>query len=82
MVHKCITDVRYNAFIGMAKVCRDDEYMPQRTRKVIGKLWNQVIEDVCARNLYTKNIMWKSTDFLRRVVGGRRTRSHHFHIRS
>ena len=30
---------------------------------------DQVLEDVAARNVYTKYIMWNSTDFLRHVVG-------------
>ena len=57
---------------GMAKVCRDgkleDEDMPQWTTKVIGNNGNQVLEDVEARNVFTKKIKWKGTDFLRHVV--------------
>ena len=53
----------------MAKVCRDanleDGDRPQWTRKVIDQFWNQLMEDVEARNVIIKNIMWKSTDFLR-----------------
>ena len=57
----------------MTKVCRygglEDEDMLQWTRTVVGKLWDQVIEEVEARNVFTTNIMWKSTGFLRHVVG-------------
>ena len=57
----------------MAEVCRDggleDEDMPQSTRKVAGGMWGQVLEDVEARTVYTKRIVWKSTDFLRHVLG-------------
>ena len=72
VVRKWITDVRLNAFSGVAKVCRDgeqkDEDIPQRTRKVVGQLLNQVLEDVETRNAITKHIL-KSTDFLRHVAG-------------
>ena len=44
--------------------------MSQWTRKVI------------LETFYTENIVWKSTDFHRRVVGDtERARSHHFHTR-
>ena len=30
--------------------------------------WQQELEDVEASNVYTKNIMWQSTDLLRHIV--------------
>ena len=57
----------------MTKVCRygglEDEDMLQWTRTVVGKLWDQVLEEVEARNVFTTNIMWKSAGFLSHVVG-------------
>ena len=65
VVHKWITDVRYNAFQGMTKVCRacglEDEDVPQWRSQVTGNISDQLLEDVEARNAFTKNIMWKST---------------------
>ena len=73
VVQKWITDVPCNALQGIAKVCRngelEDKDMPRWTRKVIGKLWNQVLDDVEVRHVFTRNIMWKSTDFHGHVVG-------------
>ena len=37
--------------------------------RIIGKIWNRVLEDVEARHVFTKNIMWRTTDFLRHVAG-------------
>ena len=66
-------DVRFNAFKGMAKVCRDGELehedMPLRARKVIGHIRDQVHEDVEARHALTNKIMWESTDCHRFLVG-------------
>ena len=43
----------------------------------------QVLDDVEASNTFPKIIMWRNTDFLRHVVGQKRTRkkSNYFHIR-
>ena len=38
-------------------------------RKRFGKIWQEVLDDVEARNAFTKSMMWRSTDFLRKVVG-------------
>ena len=75
VVQRWITDVRYNACKGMANVCRDGGFLaerrlPQWTRKVTCGTKDQVLEDVEARNVDTKNITWKSTDFSRHVAGG------------
>ena len=73
MVHKWVTDVRCNAFKGIAKVCRgsglEDEDMTQCTREVSGQSWDQGLEDLEARTVFSTKIMWKSTDFLRHVKG-------------
>ena len=37
------------------------------TRKAIGRIWQEVMDDVEASSAYTMSILWKST--LRRVVG-------------
>ena len=67
-----VHDVQWNAFRGIAKVCRDcelvKEEMPVLTREAIVRTWQQVLEDVQASNVYTKNLMWRSTDVLRQVV--------------
>ena len=56
MVHKWITDVRFNDSEGMAKVSRDgeqeDEDMLPWTRKGIVTNWNQVPQDVEAHNVF------------------------------
>ena len=61
----------------LAKTCTEDrlegEHPPQWTRKVIRRIWSQVLEDVEARNVFIRSIMWRSTDILRHVgeTGGR-----------
>ena len=60
VLHTWITDVRYDPFKGMAKqVCRDggleDEDMPRWTWKVLGNIWDQVLEDLQARQIFTHN---------------------------
>ena len=47
----------------------ETEDLPQWTKKVIGKIWSQVLEHVEARNFFIKNIMWRSTDIHGHVVG-------------
>ena len=38
------------------------EERPQWTKKVIGRIWSQVLEYVEERHVFAKHIMWKSTD--------------------
>ena len=72
-VHGWISDVLWNFFSGQAQVCKDGELenedMSVWTRKPIGKkIWQDVLEGVEASNANTKNIMQKSTYFLKHVV--------------
>ena len=53
--------------------------LPQCTTTVIGYVWDQLLEDVEARNDVTKQNMWNRMDFFRQRGGrGKSTRSHHF----
>ena len=86
-VHRCINDVHWNHFQGPADVFKDGELkkegMPAWMRKAIGIIWQEVLEDAESSNVYTKSIMWRSTDFLRHVVSekpGRGVRSRPFVI--
>ena len=67
-----INDVQWNYFQGPAKVGKDVEVeredVPAWTRNVAGIIWQEVLEDVEASHVYTKSIMWRSTEFLRHVV--------------
>ena len=67
-VHRWISDIQWNFCRCPAKVCKhgelEKEDMPVWTRKAIGRIWQQVLEDVEASNVYTKSIIWKSPDFL------------------
>ena len=73
VVDKRMTEAQYDASKDMPKVCREDgledEDLPPCTEKVIGNMCEHVLEDMEARNVFTKNIMSKSKDFLRHVVG-------------
>ena len=72
-VRKWITEVPYDAFNTMAEVCKENGRVGRGRSaamdKEIGKTWSQVLEDVEARNVFIKSIMWRSTDFLRHVMG-------------
>ena len=50
-------------------MCRDGELgkedVPAWTRNASEGIWQQVMGDVEASSMYTKNSMWKNTDVLR-----------------
>ena len=52
-VHKWITEISFDAYKSMTKLCRDngleEEHLPQWTKNVIGNMRDQVLEDVEAR---------------------------------
>ena len=55
--------------------------LQQRTVTDFGKTWDHVREDVTARIVFMKSIMWRTTDSLRHVVGEKgTTMSHHFRL--
>ena len=60
-VRKCISKNPFDAFLDMAKVCNEKglekESLPQWAKKVIGRIWSQVLEDVEARSVFTKSII-------------------------
>ena len=72
-VHKWITEVPHRAFWSLAQVCKegrlDNEEVPRWTKNAKVKFLSQILEDHEARNDFTQSIMWRSTDFLRHVVG-------------
>ena len=83
-LHRWITECRVMPPKAWRKhVMRTDkeEDLPQSRQKVIGRIWNQVLDDDEARNVFIKNSMWRSNDFLIHVVwqNGRK-RSHHVHL--
>ena len=58
-VHKWVCDVQLHYFRGLPKVCKDGEpekeAMPTRTRKAIGRIWQEVLEDVEAKRVYEEH---------------------------
>ena len=71
-VRKWITKVPYDVCKGLTKACQEDRLeegdLTQWTRTVIGRIWSQVLEDVEARLIFIKSIMWRSTESLGLVV--------------
>ena len=62
-------------------MCKDSALengdMPAWRREAIGKMWQDVLEDVEGSNAYTKSLMWSNTYLLKDVVREkRRKRSH------
>ena len=57
-VHQWIAEIPHDAFEGMVKVCEEnrlgEEALPHWTKKVIRRIWSQVLEDVEAGNVIIK----------------------------
>ena len=61
-VHKWLTEISYAACKGMATLSKEsvleEAIVPQWTKTVNGKIWNQLMEDVEARNARTPTGTW------------------------
>ena len=66
-VHNWISNVQWNCFHGLAKLCKDGELekedTPAWTRKAIARIWQEALEDVEASNTNMNNIVWRKTQF-------------------
>ena len=84
-VCKWVSAVPLKSLRGLANACEEGRFAEETvlagTQKNLTRMRVQVSEDDEARNDFMKNIMWKSTDILRPVIG-EVGRPRHDHISS